>query len=175
MGNEMQCLQHIKSDVISMERKIKIVALDDDEKKMSDDDEENENVSDAEDESAEDLVSYELECFVIERKKVYELDFYRNDNELFYDAINDVDSDKMASYKEKILDVTRVRNWYRSSDIILSMNTFKMYGGCCIASDRIMKFKDIVRPFTNCIVIWNQTLVSKLLACGTYNLPTAII
>jgi len=63
----------------------------------------------------------------------------------------------------------------QSEDILLSMETFKVYGGCCIASDKMLRFKDISCPFSNCIIIWNKNLVPQLKACGTYNLPTTVI
>merc|ERR1712154_289624 len=187
--NELQCLEHLQSGQIRKKRKVKPVRLDDDEKKVENsddrDDDDNENLD-----VDVDLVSYHLDCFVIERSKVYELDFYRLNNELFVDM-----KAMHGEYcKERILDLTDLKSWYgtdkivlnareafaddeedQSERILLSMETLKIYGGCCTASDRIIKFKDILRPFTNCIVIWNKELVSKLLACGTYNLPTTVI
>merc|ERR1712207_131065 len=92
--------------------------MDDDEKKIEDNEDrsrESEEVDD--DEKVDvDLVSYFLDCFVIERSKVYELDFYRWNNELFVDMKAPHDE----YCKERVLDLTDLKSWHGTDKIVLN-------------------------------------------------------
>merc|ERR1712154_536784 len=93
---------------------------DDDEKKIENggDRDESKDDDDNDNDNLDDLVSYHLDCFVIERSKIYELNFYRSDNELFVNI-----RDEQGPYcKERILDLTDLKSWYGTDEIVLNAN-----------------------------------------------------